>query len=176
MKRDPIYLKEKFETNDTPEQEDFSDWMDSYWHKDEKIPVDNLNIDMSSKADKTAANLSMENIVSWKAKLNEPSQITITTGTNITTVTTDVNGLKMYGKNIILNNGSNNIDFTCLSTSEADFYCMITKAGTGSITFKTTGGTTIEKIDYTDVLNGGIGSTASIIRIGNIFYLRIYNA
>lgn len=43
MKQELSYLKEKFETNDTPRQEDFSDWMDSYWHKDEKIPVENLD-------------------------------------------------------------------------------------------------------------------------------------
>lgn len=40
MKRELSYLKEKFETNDTPREEDFSDWMDSYWHKDETINVE----------------------------------------------------------------------------------------------------------------------------------------
>lgn len=117
-----------------------------------------------------------ENLIdsSWNKK-EDPLQLSFTTSTSINT-DFKLDNVKLYGKNIILNNGSSNIDFTCLSTSEVDFYCMITKAGTGSITFKSTGGPTIEKIDYTDVLNGGIGSTATITRIANKFYLRIYNA
>jgi len=33
-------LKTYFETGDKPTQEQFYEWMDSYWHKDEKIPLD----------------------------------------------------------------------------------------------------------------------------------------
>lgn len=117
-----------------------------------------------------------ENLIdsSWNKK-EDPLQLSFSTSTNIDNAF-KLDNVKLYGKNIILNNGSSNIDFTCLASSEADFFCMITKAGTGSITIKTTGGTTINKIDYTDVLNGGIGSTAKIQRIGNVFYIRIFNA
>jgi len=174
MKRELNYLKEKFETNDVPLQEDFSDWMDSYWHKDEKIPMDSLNIDVSAKADKTAENLSAENITSWKSKLNEPSQITIETTANIDT-NKDANGVKMNGKNILVYNGTSNINLQCLLSSSSDFMCTITKAGTGSITFTTGSGVTINQVDYTNILNGGIGSTAKVQRIGNVYYLRIFN-
>ncbi|MDQ1095815.1 MULTISPECIES: hypothetical protein [Chryseobacterium] len=174
MKRDINYLKEKFETNDTPEQADFQDWMDSYWHKDEKIPMDNLNIDVSTKADRTAENLSAENIASWKAKLNEPSQITIETSSNIHTNEL-INGMKMHGKNMVVKNGNANIELQCLQSSEQDFMCTITKAGTGSITIKNGSGVSIKSVDYTNVLNGGVGSTAKLQRIGNDYYLRIFN-
>jgi len=174
MKRELNYLKEKFETNDVPLQEDFSDWMDSYWHKDEKIPMDNLNIDVSSKADKTAENLSVENVASWKMKLIEPSQITIETASSITTDYT-VNGYKMHGKNVIIKNGTSNIDLKCVASSAADFICTITKAGTGTITIKNDSGVTISQVDYTNMLNGGVGSTARLQRIDGVFYIRIFN-
>lgn len=175
MKRELSYLKEKFETNDIPKEEDFSDWMDSYWHKDEKIPMDNLNIDVSSKADKTAENLSAENITSWKTKLNEPSQITIDTTSSIDT-NKDVGGVRMHGKNVVINNGANNIDLQCLTSSEPNFNCSIVKIGSGSITIKAGTGATLVQTDYTAVMNGGAGSAATIVRVGNTFYLRIYNA
>jgi len=175
MKRELSYLKEKFETGDKPEQEHFYDWMDSYWHKDEKIPMDSLNIDVSSKADKTAENLSAENITSWKAKLNEPSQITIDTTLNINT-NHSLNGVKMHGKNVIIKNGSTNIDLQCLISSEPNFNCSIVKVGSGSITITAGTGATVTQTDYTAVMNGGAGSTATIVRVENTFYLRIYNA
>lgn len=168
-------LKSYFETGDKPTQEQFYEWMDSYWHKEEKIPMDNLNIDVSSKADKTAENLTAEDIKNWKAKLSEPSQLIMETTTKIDT-NKDVNAVKIHGKNVVVKNGTNNIDFQCLVTSEADFVCTITKAGTGAITFTGGSGITINQIDYTNVLNGGIGSTAKLQRIGNVYYLRIFNA
>jgi len=44
-------LKQYFENNDIPKQEEFWEWQDSYWHKDEKIPVDKVDLDLSQKAD-----------------------------------------------------------------------------------------------------------------------------
>ncbi|MFC4686310.1 hypothetical protein ACFO4P_05085 [Epilithonimonas pallida] len=167
-------LKGFFETGDKPTQEHFHEWLDSYWHKDEKIPMDSLNIDVSSKADKTAENLSAENIASWKTKLIEPSQITIETTLSIDT-NKDVNGVKMHGRNVVVKNGSNNINIQCLTSSASDFMCTITKAGTGSITFTNGSGVTINQVDYTNILNGGIGSTAKIQRIDNVYYIRIFN-
>ena len=168
-------LKTYFETGDKPTQEQFYDWMDSYWHKDEKIPVDSLSIDVSAKADKTAENLSVENVASWKTKLIEPSQITIETASSITTDYT-VNGYKMHGKNVVIKNGASNIDLKCVASSAADFICTITKAGTGTITIKNDSGVTVSQVDYTNMLNGGIGSTARIQRINGVFYIRIFNA
>ncbi|MGE8432422.1 hypothetical protein [Chryseobacterium joostei] len=44
-------LKQYFENGDIPNQEEFWDWQDSYWHKDEKIPAEKLNYNFSQKAD-----------------------------------------------------------------------------------------------------------------------------
>ncbi|NIF05622.1 hypothetical protein F3J23_09215 [Chryseobacterium sp. Tr-659] len=35
-------LKQYFENGDIPKQEEFWEWQESYWHKDEKIPQDNI--------------------------------------------------------------------------------------------------------------------------------------
>jgi len=43
-------LKKYFENGDKPDQEQFWEWQDSYWHKDEKIPADSVD-DLSTKAD-----------------------------------------------------------------------------------------------------------------------------
>lgn len=40
MQQHLIDLQEKFKTDKTPTQADFWDWMDSYWHKEEKIPFE----------------------------------------------------------------------------------------------------------------------------------------
>jgi hypothetical protein len=44
-------LKQFFENGDIPKQEEFWDWQESYWHKDEKIPLDKVAYDFSQKAD-----------------------------------------------------------------------------------------------------------------------------
>lgn len=36
-------LKKVFENGDKPTQEDFWEWQDSYWHKEEKIPISQIN-------------------------------------------------------------------------------------------------------------------------------------
>ncbi|REC46039.1 hypothetical protein [Chryseobacterium sp. 5_R23647] len=49
-------LKKLFENGDKPTQENFWEWQDSYWHKDEKLPTDNAGLYKikGSVADKTA--------------------------------------------------------------------------------------------------------------------------
>ncbi|WP_347220172.1 hypothetical protein [Chryseobacterium sp.] len=44
-------LKQYFENGDIPKQEEFWDWQEAYWHKDEKIPLDKVAYDFSQKAD-----------------------------------------------------------------------------------------------------------------------------
>ena len=44
-------IKKYFENGDIPNQDQFWEWQDSYWHKDEKIPSDKVDIDLSQKAD-----------------------------------------------------------------------------------------------------------------------------
>lgn len=44
-------LKSFFENGDIPKQDQFWEWQDSYWHKNEKLPLENVNYDFSNKAD-----------------------------------------------------------------------------------------------------------------------------
>lgn len=44
-------IKKYFENGDIPNQEQFWEWQDSYWHKEEKISSDKIDIDLSQKAD-----------------------------------------------------------------------------------------------------------------------------
>lgn len=64
-------LKTNFENGDVPDEQDFWEWQDSYWHKNDPndvIPSD--RVDLSGKADKNATNLDGENVQNWRAKLN----------------------------------------------------------------------------------------------------------
>ncbi|WP_027380502.1 hypothetical protein [Chryseobacterium daeguense] len=44
-------IKKFFENGDIPNQEQFWEWQDSYWHKEEQIPADKVDLDLSHKAD-----------------------------------------------------------------------------------------------------------------------------
>lgn len=44
-------LKSFFENGDIPKQDQFWEWQDSYWHKDEKLPLESVDYDFSNKAD-----------------------------------------------------------------------------------------------------------------------------
>ncbi|WP_426481122.1 hypothetical protein [Chryseobacterium sp. R2ACT005] len=68
-------LKKYFENGDIPVQEEFWEWQNSYWHKDEKIPADKLDYDLSQKADSDASNLSPQNVELWKNKIETQTAI-----------------------------------------------------------------------------------------------------
>lgn len=68
-------LKKYFENGDIPIQEEFWEWQESYWHKDEKIPADKLDYDLTQKADVTASNLSPQNAQLWKDKIETQTSI-----------------------------------------------------------------------------------------------------
>ncbi len=64
-------LRTYFENGDTPDEQNFWEWQDSYWHKNDPndiIPSERL--DLSGKADKNATNLDGDNVQSWRTKLN----------------------------------------------------------------------------------------------------------
>ena len=42
MKQTKEKLRQVFENGDKPNQQDFYDWQDSYWHKDENIPKEKI--------------------------------------------------------------------------------------------------------------------------------------
>ena len=102
-------------------------------------------------------------------------QITINTGVNnITTDTLDANGLQQQGRNVIINNGVNPISITV----KGGIINIITytKFGTGEISFVQGEGRTLTQVDGTAILNGVVGSTATLVSIGTIDLLRISNA
>lgn len=68
-------LKQYFENGDIPVQEEFWEWQESYWHKDEKIPADKLDFDPTLKADVTASNLTPQNAQLWKDKIETQTSI-----------------------------------------------------------------------------------------------------
>ncbi|MGE8342841.1 MAG: hypothetical protein ACN6OI_17570, partial [Flavobacterium sp.] len=103
----------------------------------------------------------------------EPTQITITTTTSITTDTLDANGKKQIGKNVIISNGTSVINITV--NGGTDFNASYLKHGTGAITFVQASGRTLVQVNTTATLNGAAGSTATISSIGTTDYLRISN-
>ncbi|REC80333.1 hypothetical protein DRF60_01070 [Chryseobacterium elymi] len=68
-------LKKYFENGDIPVQEEFWEWQESYWHKDEKIPLDKLDYDFSKKADANASNIDPQNVQLWKDKIETQTSI-----------------------------------------------------------------------------------------------------
>ena len=106
---------------------------------------------------------------------SEQSQITITTAVSITTDTTS-GGLGQSGKNTVVDNGVNAINITV--NGGVNFVASYIKHGTGAITFVQGTGRTLVQVDSTagNVLDGSVGSTATISSIGTTDYLRISNA
>lgn len=104
--------------------------------------------------------------------------ININTILSIDSNTTDANGVPQNNKNVIIYNGVNNINIQLRETSPNDFNAYYFKAGAGSITFTLyyLDNTTSVLSMYTAIMNGAIGSEATVQRIGSIFYIKIYNA
>ncbi|RXM60448.1 hypothetical protein [Chryseobacterium sp. CH1] len=68
-------LKKYFENGDIPIQEEFWEWQESYWHKDEKLPLEKIDYDFSKKAEVNASNLSPQDVQLWKNKIETPTSI-----------------------------------------------------------------------------------------------------
>jgi hypothetical protein len=105
---------------------------------------------------------------------NDPAQIIITTTVSITTDTLGNLGKTQKEKNVIIDNGVNAINITV--NGGTNFLASYLKHGTGAITFIAGAGRTLALVDGTAVLNGIVGSTASISSVGTKDYLRISNA
>lgn len=101
-------------------------------------------------------------------------QIVITTSVDITTNTLGGNGRGQNAKNVVLDNGVNDINLS-VNTSD-NFLASYLKKGIGAITFVQGAGRSLIEVDGTNILNGVAGSTASISSIGTTDYLRISNA
>jgi len=100
------------------------------------------------------------------------SKIKITTSVSITTSTLDASNYSQNGKTVIIDNGVNAINITINSEISASYL----KKGTGAITFVQGSGRTLVQVDNTNVMDGAVGSTASVTSDGTTDYLRISNA
>ena len=98
----------------------------------------------------------------------------ITTTSSITTNTLDDNGLSQMNRCVIIDNGTYSISLTVDTTS--GFTSTYLKHGTASISFAQGSGRTLIQVDGTLVLNGSVGSSATIISYGTTDYLRVNNA
>lgn len=103
------------------------------------------------------------------------AQITIVTSVSITNNTT-ASGYRQHNKSVVISNGANAINITLDTSSPTDFVATYLKHGTGAITFVAGAGATLVIPDSTAILSGVPGSTASVQRVGNTFYVRISNA
>lgn len=101
-------------------------------------------------------------------------QITITTSVSITTDTLDASSYSQKGRNVVVDNSTNAINITV--NGGTGFCASYVKHGTGAITFVQGSGRTLTQVDGTAVLNGAVGSTATISSVGTKDYLRISNA
>lgn len=108
-------------------------------------------------------------IVGWQDTV---FSITLTTSVSITTATNDADGLGQNGKNVIIDNGANAINYTINDPMTTSFM----KHGSAAITFVQGSGRTMIQVDGTAVLNGAVGSSATIVSKGTTDYLRISNA
>ena len=106
--------------------------------------------------------------------VQDPAQITITTAVSITTDTLGDSGKTQKEKNVIISNGVNAINITV--NGGTDFLASYVKHGAGTITFVQGSGRTLINVNATAILNGAVGSTATISSIGTTDYLRISNA
>ena len=78
-------IKQWFKTGLKPTQDQFWNWMDSFWHKDELIPqknIEDLSTTLSSKADADqlenkanadASGLTQQQVEEWRKILIKPT-------------------------------------------------------------------------------------------------------
>ncbi|OPB87798.1 hypothetical protein [Elizabethkingia occulta] len=68
-------LQDKFESGNKPKQRDFFDWMDSYHHKDESIPMENIGGLANMLANKMDRGAESTLIAEFDAKISEATNI-----------------------------------------------------------------------------------------------------
>jgi hypothetical protein len=101
------------------------------------------------------------------------TQVTLTLGASadVRPSQTDANGILLYGKNVVFDNGANAVTFTV----DSAITCTVTKLGTGTITFVQFSGRTMVAMNGTLQMTGAVGSTASVISVGMTDYVYITN-
>ncbi len=108
------------------------------------------------------------------APVVDPVQVTKTTTASFNTEALSDLGYSQNGKNTLIKNGVNAINLTAGAT--ANFVGTYMKIGTGAITFLASTGKTIVPVNGTSVIDGAVGSTATVTVDGNNVYVLISNA
>lgn len=111
------------------------------------------------------------NVLANTNKLAEPNADIITTTVSITQATLTDSGDTQEGKVIGISNGVNAINYTVNGAITASYVLL----GTGAVTFVQGAGRTLVQANATAILNGAVGSTASIVSYGTTDYLYINN-
>jgi len=116
-------------------------------------------------------NLQVTGNVTSNAIDTNTTKITITTSTSITTSTTDANGIRQDGRHVVISNGATAINLTCNGGVTTSYG----KVGSANITFIQGSGRTLVQLSGTAILNGAVGSTATLWSNGTTDYLAITN-
>ena len=98
----------------------------------------------------------------------------ITTTTSITTETKTNSNLSQHGKNVIINNGANNINLKVNAFVGGNFCATYIKDGTGTINIVAGSGVSLDLVQYTDVVNGKSGSRFMISQNGSTNTFKIF--
>ena len=147
-------IKKFFENGDIPNQEQFWDWQDSYWHKDEKIPSDKVDIDLSQKADLVGGKVPAAQLPSYVDDVIEFNSFT---------------ALPIQGEagKIYVNTDSNKI-YRWTGT----IYIDITQGDVGTLQAVTERGSSTDKfINIQGVSYGGSSSLENIVIGGDVHQL-----
>lgn len=139
-------IKKYFENGDIPNQDQFWEWQDSYWHKDEKIPEDKVNIDLSQKADLIGGIVPASQLPSYVDEVIEFNS---------------VSALPLQGESgkIYINTDSNKI-YRWTGTT----YIDITQGDVGTLQAVTEkGNETTENVKLQGIYFGGLASAENII-------------
>ena len=104
----------------------------------------------------------------------EINQVTKTAAVSFNTEALSDGGYSQNGKNVVIQNGTNAINITVGATANGVY--SFQKEGTGAITFLASAGKTRRDVDGTNVMDGAIGSTATVSVVGTIVSIRISNA
>lgn len=153
-------LKQFFENGDIPNQEQFWEWQDSYWHKDEKIPSEKLNYDFSQKADANASNISPQNAQLWKDKIETQTSIQNPqlNGNILTIFYTGENGVQQ----------SKNVDLSGLVTNDISIRDAVYDASQNIITITQSDGSSfvINLSEFSIIPATNVDGSVSLVQEG----------
>lgn len=105
--------------------------------------------------------------------LNQIPQVIFNTITDISASTLDQNGNNQIGKNVVISNGTFDINYK-LDVSSG-FVATYLKVGTGIVTFTANVGRTLVLVDGISSITGVPGSSATVSSVGTVDYVRITN-